>query len=50
MSKTQASGIGLVLGAVFTIMGFAYDNSGIWILGLIFLSIGLWMRLKRRDN
>lgn len=46
MKKSQAALVGLVLGVVFTIMGFAYDNSGVWILGLILLSIGLWMKFK----
>jgi hypothetical protein len=39
--KSKAAGIGLVLGSVFVIMGFAYGNSGIWMIGFILLGIGL---------
>jgi len=47
MKKDQAALVGLVLGTVFTIMGFTYNNSGVWILGLIIFSIGLWMKFKK---
>ena len=39
--KTKATQIGLVLGSVFIIMGFAYGNKGVWMLGLIFLAIAI---------
>ncbi len=45
--KESAPRIGLVLGTVFVIMGFASSNSGIWMLGFIFLALGLF-ELKRR--
>jgi hypothetical protein len=45
--KNRAAEIGLVLGVVYVIMGFAYGNSGVWILGLIFLSIGFLAKNKR---
>jgi len=32
--------VGLILGAVFLIMGLGSGNSGIWMMGLIFLAIG----------
>ncbi len=41
MKRNPAFQIGLVLGVVFIIMGFAYSNSAIWILGLIILAVGL---------
>jgi hypothetical protein len=45
-----ASEAGIVLGVVFLIMGFTYGNSGIWMLGGIFLAIGLVSRLKGRTD
>lgn len=45
--KKQATKIGLVVGVVFIIMGFAYGNTGVWMMGLIFLAIGLGTRLKK---
>jgi hypothetical protein len=48
MDNKQASSVGLVLGIVFTIMGFGYDNSGVWMLGLILLALGLWLRFKKQ--
>jgi len=38
--KDKAGQIGLVLGIVFIIMGFAYSNTGVWMLGFVFLAIG----------
>ena len=45
--KNKAAQIGLVLGIVFVTMGFAYGNTGVWMLGLIFLAIGIFSRLKK---
>lgn len=42
----RAAEIGVVLGVVFVVMGFAYGNSGIWILGLIFLAVGGMARAR----
>jgi hypothetical protein len=33
--------VGLTLGAVFLIMGLGSGNSGIWMMGLILLGIGV---------
>jgi hypothetical protein len=48
--KEQAPYIGLVLGIVFLIIGLNYSNSGVWILGLIFLAIGLFTWYKKRGE
>ena len=45
--KDQAPAIGAILGIVFLIIGFNYGNSALWILGFIFLGIGLVAQLKR---
>lgn len=45
-SRKRAAEVGLVLGTVFVIMGFAYGNAGIWIPGLIVLAIGLLARFR----
>ncbi|MEE9553630.1 MAG: hypothetical protein V3W18_04975 [candidate division Zixibacteria bacterium] len=47
MNNKQSSSAGLVLGSVFTIMGFAYSNSGVWMLGLILLALGLYLKFKK---
>ncbi len=39
--RKSAGRIGLTLGLIFTIVGFMYDNSGVWIPGFILLAIGL---------
>lgn len=44
--QKRAAEIGLVLGVVFVVMGFAYSNTGVWMLGLIFLAIGGIARAK----
>ena len=46
--KEQVPYIGFVLGIVFLIIGLNYSNSGVWILGLIFLGVGLgsWYRQR----
>ncbi len=38
--QKRAAEVGIVLGVVFVIMGFAYSNSGIWMLGFVFLCLG----------
>jgi len=48
MSRNAAFQIGLILGVVFIIMGFAYNNPAIWILGLILLSVGLVSKITRK--
>jgi len=45
--RSKAPQIGFVLGTVFVIMGFAYGNSGIWMLGFIFLGLGFALRVNR---
>jgi hypothetical protein len=47
VKKNKAAQVGLVLGVVFVIMGFAYGNSGVWMLGFIFLAIGIFARAKK---
>ena len=42
----RAAEVGIVLGVVFTTMGFVYGNAGIWIPGLIVLAIGIWSKQK----
>ena len=44
--QKRATEIGVVLGVVFVVIGFAYSNSGVWILGLIFLAIGGMVRVQ----
>jgi hypothetical protein len=44
--QRRAAEVGLVLGTVFVIMGFAYGNAGIWMPGVIVLAIGLYARFK----
>ena len=48
MKGNPAFQIGLILGVVFIIMGFAYSNSAIWILGLIFLAIGIVSKISKK--
>ena len=48
--KNKAAQIGLVVGIVFIIMGLAYSNAGVWMLGLIFLAIGIVSRLKKPSS
>jgi hypothetical protein len=45
-AANKAAEVGLVLGTVFVIMGFAYGNSGIWMIGFILLGIGAVARSK----
>ena len=45
MNKMAAE-IGIVMGVVFVAMGFAYGNSGVWILGFILLGLGGVARAK----
>ena len=44
--QKRAMEIGIVLGVVFIIMGFAYGNMGVRILGFIFLALGLYARAR----
>jgi len=46
----EVSLVGLVLGPVFIVMGFTYGNSGQWFLGMILLSLGIWMRFKKNGS
>ena len=48
MKKNQHSMVGLVLGVVFIIMGLKYSNSGVWILGIILLVLGLYLKYKMK--
>ena len=45
--KKQAPYMGLVLGIVFLIIGLNTNNSGVWILGLIFLAVGLFAKFRK---
>ena len=42
--RKRAAETGIVLGVVFVIMGFAYSNTGVWMLGFILLGIGVFAR------
>jgi hypothetical protein len=46
----EASLVGLVLGLVFIVMGSTYGNSGQWLLGIIVLSLGIWMKFKKNGS
>ena len=45
--KKKEGLIGITLGIVFVVIGFAYGNSGVWMMGLIFLAMGLFFGFKR---
>ena len=47
IKNSESALVGLVLGIVWLIMGFSYDNSGIMMLGGIMLSFGLFYKLKK---
>jgi len=44
--QNRAAEVGMILGVVFVVMGFAYSNPGVWILGFVFLAIGGVARAK----
>ena len=44
--KKKAGLTGITLGIVFVVIGFAYSNSGVWMMGLIFLALGLLFDVK----
>jgi len=46
--KKNAHVTGLVLGIVFLIVGFNYDNPGVWMLGFIMLGLGLFLKFKKK--
>ncbi|NOY77010.1 MAG: hypothetical protein GXO76_03980 [Calditrichaeota bacterium] len=48
--KDKAGQIGAVLGVVFIIMGFSYSNRGVWMLGFIFLAIGIYEVWKKGQS
>ena len=48
--KERAGQIGLVLGSVFIIMGLAYGNSAIWMLGFILLGLGVFEMKKKKKK
>jgi hypothetical protein len=50
VATKEASLVGLVLGPVFIVTGFTYGNSGQWLLGIILLSLGIWMRFKKSGS
>ena len=45
-NQKRTAEVGLVLGAVFVIMGVAYSNPSVWMLGFIFLAIGGYTRSR----
>ncbi len=47
IKNSEASKVGLVLGAVWMIIGFSYDKSGIIMLGMIMLVLGLFYRFSK---
>jgi len=50
MGTKEASLVGLALGPVFIVTGFAYGIPGQWLLGIIVLSLGIWMRFKKNGS
>ena len=48
--RKAATQVGAVLGIVFVIMGFAYGNQGLLIVGGIVLAIGIWARVGPRTG
>ena len=50
MGTKEVSLVGLVLGLVFIVTGFAYGIPGQWFLGIILLSLGIWMRFKKNGR
>ena len=50
MSNKQSSSVGLVLGVVFIVVGLMYSNSGVWMMGAIFLALGLFLRFKKTQT
>ena len=47
--KTRAAQVGLVLGAIFIVMGLGSSNSTMWMLGAIVLAIGLVSARTKRS-
>ena len=47
IKKSESALVGLVLGIVWLIMGFSYNNSGIMMLGGIMLCMGLFFKFKK---
>jgi len=47
VKQNKAVEVGLVLGSVFVIMGFAYSNPAGWILGFILLGLGAALTKKQ---
>ncbi len=50
MGTKEASLVGLVLGPVFIVTGFAYGIPGQWFLGILVLSLGIWMKFKKNGR
>ena len=50
MGTKEVSLVGLVLGLVFIVTGFAYGIPGQWFLGIIVVSLGIWMRFKKNED
>ncbi len=48
--KAQAPYIGIVLAIVFIIIGLNYSNSGVLIIGLIFLAVGSYSWYTNRGK
>lgn len=48
--KSRAAQIGLVLGAIFIVMGLGSSNSTMWMLGAIVLAIGLLVAHARHST
>jgi 4-hydroxybenzoate polyprenyltransferase len=47
MKKTWAIFVGIVFGIIFVIIGLAYDNPVIWILGLCLLLIEMTLKFPK---
>ena len=48
--KRESWLVGAVLGVVWLVMGFNYDNLALIILGVIFLALGAVLWFRRRSN
>ena len=47
VKNSEAALVGIVLGAVWLIMGFTYENNGLLMLGGLILGIGLFFKFKK---
>ena len=50
VKNTEAALIGLVLGVVWLIIGYSYENTGIMMLGGIILGLGFYYKFKKEPK